>query len=251
MGRKTGEFELPDKNSGASPNKSWNGVDKKCKMHPVRDGFKLVLPGLPDIEKIIVKKSYRTVITIVFSHGKCCSTVRGCTGPAALPEHATATVTPFSKTLSRRALTYLLVIKLRTPITQTHHFPLHSFMSHAITSTSSPNFQLIFNNALKAYEKRTRNDLLAHPLAAQLQDCNSPNAILAVIHQQFQGLHQSQGANERLTKWLDPTVKVLYSLSGTLGEGVSLVCLTEWIEPPLFHIDFTGFLSCESDFCRS
>jgi hypothetical protein len=27
-----------------------------------------------------------------------------------------------------------------------------------------------------------------------------------------------------LTKWLDPTVKVLYTLSETLGEGVSLVC---------------------------
>jgi hypothetical protein len=51
-----------------------------------------------------------------------------------------------------------------------------------------------------------------------------------VIHQQVQQFHQSQGADERLTKWLDPTVKVLYSLSETLGEGVSLVCL-RGIEP--------------------
>jgi hypothetical protein len=97
-------------------------------------------------------------------------------------------------------------------------------MSHAHpSSASSPNFQLIFNNALKAYEKRTRSDLLAHPLAAQLQGCDSPGAILAVIHQQVQGLHQSQRADERLTKWLNPTVNVLFTFSATLGEGVGLV----------------------------
>ena len=101
-------------------------------------------------------------------------------------------------------------------------------MSHPGPSTSSsPNFQLIFNNALKAYERRTRSDLLAHPLVAQLQDCNSLSTILTVVHQQVQEFHQSRGGDESLTKWLDPTVKVLYSLSDTLGEGVSLVCIRE------------------------
>ncbi|KAI0269711.1 hypothetical protein BGY98DRAFT_1190196, partial [Russula aff. rugulosa BPL654] len=91
------------------------------------------------------------------------------------------------------------------------------------TSTSSSNFQLIFNNALKAYERRTKNDLLAHPLAPQLQDCESHSSILNILQQQVQELNRSQTSDERLTKWLDPTVKVLYTLSETLGEGVSLV----------------------------
>jgi len=95
--------------------------------------------------------------------------------------------------------------------------------SHPTTATSSSNFQLIFNNALKAYEKRTRKDLLAHSLAAELQTCNSPSAILAILHRQVQGLDQSQSSDDRWTKWLNPTVDVLYTLSGTLGEGVSLV----------------------------
>ena len=116
---------------------------------------------------------------------------------------------------------------LQTITCEIHH-PLHSPMSHPTPSTSSSkNFQLIFNNALDAYKKRTKNDLLAHPLLVQLQDCNSPSAILAIIHQQVQESHQSREADERLTKWLDPTVNVLYSLSGALGEGVSLVCLSE------------------------
>ncbi|KAH9981775.1 hypothetical protein BJV77DRAFT_354094 [Russula vinacea] len=97
----------------------------------------------------------------------------------------------------------------------------HSPLTRA--STSSSNFQLIINNALKAYEKRTKNDLLAHPLASQLQACDSPNAILAVLQQQVQGLDQSRSSDDRWIKWLDPTVNILYALSGTLGMGVGLV----------------------------
>ena len=93
------------------------------------------------------------------------------------------------------------------------------------TASSSSNFQQIFNNALKAYEKRTKNDLLAHPLAAQLQACDSPGAILSVLHKQVEELNRSRNTDDRWTKWLDPTVNVLFSLSATIGEGVGLVCL--------------------------
>src|SRR6266852_3723542 len=98
-------------------------------------------------------------------------------------------------------------------------------MSHTRpTSTSSSNFQVIFDNALKAYKRRTKKDLLAHSLATQLQTCDSHSSILIVLQQQVQELNQSQSRDERLTKWLDPTVKVLHTFSETLGEGVSLVC---------------------------
>ena len=93
------------------------------------------------------------------------------------------------------------------------------------TSSSISNFQLIFSDALKAYEERTKKDLLAYPLAAELQSCSSPSAILAVLQEQFQDLNQSRSNDEKLTRWLDPTVNVLCSFSDTLGEGVSLVSL--------------------------
>ncbi|KAI0270839.1 hypothetical protein BGY98DRAFT_234546 [Russula aff. rugulosa BPL654] len=93
-------------------------------------------------------------------------------------------------------------------------------MSHANpTTSSSPNFQLVFNDALDAYKKRTKNDLLTHPLVVQLENCTSSSAVLALIHQQLQGLQRD---DDRLTKWLDPTVRVLQAFSKTLGEGVSL-----------------------------
>ena len=99
----------------------------------------------------------------------------------------------------------------------------HPTTTTALPATSSANFQLIFNNALKAYERRTKKDLLAHPLAVELQTCNSPSAILAVLRKQVQGLDQS---HDRWTKWLDPTVNVLHTFSDTVGEGVSLVSFT-------------------------
>jgi len=120
------------------------------------------------------------------------------------------------------------------------------------TPASSSNFQLIFNNALKAYEKQTKKDLLAHPLAAELQSCNSPTSILAVLQQQVQDFNRSRSSHERLTNWLNPTVNVLYAFSETLGEGVSLVCLG--MSARLLcvsHTYFAGFFTSESDLCWS
>jgi hypothetical protein len=94
------------------------------------------------------------------------------------------------------------------------------------TSAASSNFQLVFNNALKEYERRTKKDLLVHPLAAQLQSCNSLSSILIALQQQVQEANQSKLKNEKLTEWLDPTVKVLYTFSETLGEVAGLVCPT-------------------------
>jgi hypothetical protein len=98
----------------------------------------------------------------------------------------------------------------------------HSHLTAA--SESSSNFQRIIDNALEAYKKRTRNDLLAHPLAPQLQACDSPGAIIAVLQQQVQGIDQSRSSDDRWTKWLDPTVNVLFAFSATLGAGVGMVC---------------------------
>ena len=110
-------------------------------------------------------------------------------------------------------------------IVQSASSSLSSYMSHSNSPASSSNFQLIINNALKEYEKRTKQDLLAHPLASQLQACDSPTAILNVLHQQVQGPDQARSNDDRWTKWLEPTVNILYALCDTLGEGVGLVSL--------------------------
>jgi hypothetical protein len=89
------------------------------------------------------------------------------------------------------------------------------------TAASSTSFETIFTAALKEYKKQTKKDIVSHPLATQLQSCDSSSAIIAMLRTQVQVF--DQGADERWTKWLDPTVNVLFAFSTTLGNGVGVV----------------------------
>ncbi|KAI9436578.1 hypothetical protein H4582DRAFT_399587 [Lactarius indigo] len=109
------------------------------------------------------------------------------------------------------------------------------------TPTSSSNFRSIFSAALKSYEKKTKNDLLAHPLAARLQACNSPGDILVVLQDEVKEFDQSRSADERLLRWLNPTINVLYTFSATLGEGVGLVSPSSLTTPTPLIPDFQVF----------
>ena len=88
------------------------------------------------------------------------------------------------------------------------------------TSTSHSNFASIFNAALEKYNRRTKQDLAKHPLLPRLQSCDSPEAILTVLREQIPAFNQSQRGDDRLTKWVSPTVNVLYAFSSTIGQGV-------------------------------
>lgn len=95
----------------------------------------------------------------------------------------------------------------------------HGPSQHAFIMSSSSNLQLVFDNALQAYEGQTKIYLFAHPLAARLQSCDSPGAILALLREQV------RDGDDRWTRCLDPTVNVLDGLSIVLGERVNTVCL--------------------------
>jgi hypothetical protein len=91
------------------------------------------------------------------------------------------------------------------------------------SSTSQSNFVSIFNAALENYKRKTKKDLASHHLLPTLQSCNSPEAILVVLREQIPAFSQSQNGDDGLTKWITPTVNVLYSFSATIGGGVGLV----------------------------
>ena len=93
-------------------------------------------------------------------------------------------------------------------------------------STSSlSNFQSIFNAAIERYDTKTKNKLLTHPLAAQLQSCDTPATILSLLQGLVQQIDQGRSDDERFRSWLNPTVNVLSAFSAMLGEGVGLVSL--------------------------
>lgn len=102
-------------------------------------------------------------------------------------------------------------------------------MSQTSTATASTsNYQIIFDNAIEAYKKKTKKNLRSHPLLPELQTCDSPVAVLNVFRKKIPGFDQSQSPESRLIKWLNPTVNVLYKFSGFLGGGISLGSLREF-----------------------
>ena len=120
-----------------------------------------------------------------------------------------------------------------------------SSSQHASTMSSPSDLQLVFNDALKAYEKQTNIYLFAHPLAAKFQSCDSPSATLALLRKQV------RGGDDRWTSWLDPTVNVLDALSVVLGERVNLVCFeTPTCTKSVSHINSTGYYTGKTNFYR-
>jgi hypothetical protein len=96
------------------------------------------------------------------------------------------------------------------------------------SAASRSNYQAVFDNALEAYKKKTGKDLTSDPLLHSLETCNSPDAVLAILQAQILEPGQPQSSRNKLTTWLDPTVKVLNAFSSTIGGFVGLVSLKEF-----------------------
>ena len=71
----------------------------------------------------------------------------------------------------------------------------------------------------------TKKDLATHPLAAVIEGFNSPDAILSVFRKQASAFDKFRKGDDKLMEWLTSIVKILYTFSEILGEGVGLVSL--------------------------
>jgi hypothetical protein len=96
-----------------------------------------------------------------------------------------------------------------------------SFSSHTIAS--SPSFQSVFNAALYEYTKHTENDLINHPLSIKIESCRSPGDVLGVLQEQARVFREFREGNKKLMKVIEPTVNVLYTLSGVFSDNIGLV----------------------------
>ena len=120
----------------------------------------------------------------------------------------------------------LIDVSSSPPIDHSPHLTRPIMSNLPSPSTSRSNLDSIFNAALRAYKKKTGSDITSHPLATELQSCDSPDAILAVLRRQIPTPDQSNNGGETFAKCLIPTVNVLYTLSDALGDGVGLVIIT-------------------------
>ena len=96
-------------------------------------------------------------------------------------------------------------------------------MSH---SSSSSSFQALFNAALEDYTNKTGTKLLYHPLAAQLDECDSVESISTLLQVQAQAFRKFHGEDGKIMRPLKRVIHVLYTFSRSpfFGEGVGLVC---------------------------
>jgi hypothetical protein len=90
---------------------------------------------------------------------------------------------------------------------------------------STSNFAAIFDAASREYKSLTKQDLATHPLAAAIEGYNSPDAILNVFRKQASAFDKFRKGDDKLMEWLTPIVNILFTFSGSLGEGVGLVSL--------------------------
>jgi hypothetical protein len=102
-------------------------------------------------------------------------------------------------------------------------------MSHGPPTPPEPappsKYEVIFDEALKNYEKKTGKDLKSDPLLRTLEACKSPDKTLSELRQQIPGFDQSENSDNKLTNWVDPVVNVLYIFAQTIGGVVGLVSL--------------------------
>jgi hypothetical protein len=88
---------------------------------------------------------------------------------------------------------------------------------------SQSRLQALFEAALQDYEKQTGIILAKHPLAEQLQECDSVESVTAVLREQTQAF--SEFRRDKIMKPLKNAVSVLHKLSATadLGQSIGLV----------------------------
>jgi hypothetical protein len=82
----------------------------------------------------------------------------------------------------------------------------------------SSRLQVLFETALQDYEKQTVIVLAKHPLAEQLQNCDSLESITAVFGEQTQAFNEFRG-KDKVLKPLKRAVSVLYKLSAAANFG--------------------------------
>ena len=86
----------------------------------------------------------------------------------------------------------------------------------------SPHFQVLFEAALQNYERQTGITLSMHPLAEQLQNCDSVESVTAVLRDQTQAFSEFR-RNDKVLKPLKKAVSVLYKLSSIANFGQDVV----------------------------
>jgi hypothetical protein len=102
--------------------------------------------------------------------------------------------------------------------------------SKQTTDLSTANFTAIFDAASNEYKTLTKQDLETHPFAAAFEISNSPDSVMNAFRKQAQAFDKFRKGDDKLMAWLTPIVNILFTFSGTLGEGIGLVSIRSFYD---------------------
>ena len=90
---------------------------------------------------------------------------------------------------------------------------------------SQPSFQILFNAALQDYEDKTGKALTDHPIAKQLERCESVNSISTILQEQARSFREFRKNDGKLMNALNISVDVLCTpvINSALNEAIGLV----------------------------
>jgi hypothetical protein len=99
-------------------------------------------------------------------------------------------------------------------------------MSDTTDQSTSSRLRALFKSALEDYETKTKIPLDKHPLAKQLENCNSVGSITGLLQDQARAFGKFRG-RDRIMRSIERTISFLYKLSTTaaLGDDLGLVRL--------------------------
>ena len=105
-------------------------------------------------------------------------------------------------------------------------------------STSSTSTIHSIIDAALAYTKLTGTDLSKTPFAIALEQSNSPEADLQLLHEREKAFKKYRNDDRKLIKCFSPAIKVLHAFSDIVSEAVSQVSHTchPGLELPNVHL---------------
>ncbi len=90
-------------------------------------------------------------------------------------------------------------------------------------------FRAILDKALADYRDQIGVELDKHPFVDHLRGHDSPDDVLKLLEDKANSFKVYRDGNRKLINWLKPVVQTIHTLSGILGEAVSLVNRMRWI----------------------
>ena len=150
---------------------------------------------------------------------------------------------------------------LTPPFTTTIHHPpvisslptappclaILSSISNMSQSSEYSNFQALFNAALQDYKDKTGCSLIDHPIAKQLETCQSVSSVTSILQEQAQSFREFKENDGKLKKALNSSVDVLCapSISSALNMAIGLAVRRKSSTSILFLMVSTAIPACE------